>query len=120
MMSNGEQTYKALKASVLKTLIASFDPDWEELAEDAYKGFIKDVHDDTWLGLEIPDYKGPDSEILIQAFLADNGEFSSLGASFSLSDMLFDTITTYGKENALRAVNNTLTAFYAKLEEKVL
>lgn len=118
-MSNGEQTYKALKASVLKALIASFDPDWEELVEDAYKGFIKDVHDDTRLEMEIPDYKGPDSELLIQAYLADDGDFSSLGAPFSLSDMLFDTIISYGKENALRALNNTLTAFYAKLEKKV-
>jgi hypothetical protein len=38
MMSNGEQTYKALKASVLKALIASFDPDWEELVEPDNSG----------------------------------------------------------------------------------
>ena len=117
-MSNGEQTHKALKASVLKTLIASFDPDWDDLAGDAYKGFIKDVHDDTKLELLIPNYKGPDSEMLIQAYIADDGEFSDLGPPLLLSDMLFDTIGTYGKENALRALNNTLTTFYAKLESK--
>lgn len=117
-MSNGEQTYKALKASVLKTLIANFDPDWDELVEGAYKGFIKDVQDDTKVEIEIPDHEDPDSEMVIQAYISDDGECSDIHKPLLLSDMLLYAVWTYGKEDALRALNNSLAKVYAKLEEK--
>ena len=117
-MSNGEQTYKALKASVLKTLIASFDPDWVDLVEDAYKGFIKDAQDDTKVEVEIPNRENPDSEMVIQAYISDDGECSDISKPLLLSDVLLEAVRTYGKEDALRALNNSLAKVYTKLENK--
>lgn len=114
-MSNGEQTYAALKAGVLKTLIDSFNPDWDSLARDAYIAFIKDAQDDTKLEI-YSNTNDPDTELVVQAYILDEEDARDLCKPLLLSDMLLDAIWTYGKEDALRALNLSLAKVYAKLE----
>jgi hypothetical protein len=117
-MSNGTKTYEAVRDSVLAAIVKGFDPEWDVLVGAAYEGFIADVQDDLKIEIEVQDF---DEEMSIQPYLLGgdlDSEVFDLMEPLLLSDLLFRTISSYGKEHALRALNNTLTAFYAKLEEQ--
>lgn len=116
-MSSGTKTYDAVKINVLAAIVKGFDPDWETLVGAAHEGFIADMQDDLKIEIEIED---DDEEMSIQPYLLGshpNSEVFSLMEPLLLSDLLLKTISHYGKDIALKALNDTLTAFYAKLEE---
>jgi hypothetical protein len=115
-MSNGEKTYKAVRDSVLAAVIESFDPDWDALVGDAYNAFIEDLRDDIKVDVEIGEEA--DLEMTIQPYILDEAHAPDLGKPISLSDLLFDSVSMYGRDKAIQALNNTLTTFYAKLEEQ--
>lgn len=121
-MSNGTKTYEAVRGSVLAAIVKDFNPDWDALVSSAYEGFIADVQDDLKIEIEVQDFDEEDAVMSIQPYLLGgdlDSEVFDLMEPLLLSDLLFRTISSYGKEHALRALNNTLTAFYAKLEEQV-
>jgi hypothetical protein len=119
-VSSGAKTYDAVKFNVLAAIVKGFDPEWDVLVGAAYEGFIADMQDDLKIEIEILD---DDEEMSIQPYLLGddlNSETFDLMEPLLLSDLLLRTISRYGKDNALRALNDTLTAFYAKLEEQGL
>lgn len=120
-MSSGAKTYDAVKINVLAAIVKGFDPDWDVLVGAAHEGFIADMQDDLKIEIEIPDDDEEDAVMSIQPYLLGddlNSEVFDLMEPLLLSDLLLRTISHYGKDHALRALNNTLTAFYAKLEEQ--
>lgn len=117
-MSSGTKIYAAVKLSVLAAIVKGFDPDWDVLVGAAHEAFIEDMQDDLKIEIEIAD---DGEEMSIQPYLLGsdlNSEIFDLMEPLLLSDLLLKTISYYGKDKALKALNDTLTAFYAKLEEQ--
>ena len=118
-MGSGNKMYDAIKEGVLNSL-TNFSPDWDTLAKDAYEGFIADMKDDVLLGIssiedEDDDDYDLDAEIMIQAYVHDDGDCPDLGNAVPLSDLLVSSVKWTSREYVDRIIRNSLAAFQAKL-----
>lgn len=118
-MSNGEKMYYAMKRHIKRALIRDFDPDWDVLCEEAYKGFIRDMAEDLEAEVQVSyPNSGEDDETI--ACTPDEIEFyyrvtdnvmEVIERRHRLSDLLIEAYE-YDGTDLLPALGRSLDRFY--------
>ena len=122
-MSQGEKLYAGLRKAVTKSLTTDWRPDWEDIAEPAYRGFIEDLRDDasvmpSWKIYLANGRKRKNLEFELQAFIKDGCLDNELGKPRLLSDILVAFAKSLDAEEAERLVANSLTEFRKKMQKE--
>ena len=124
-MSHGEKLYAGLRKAVMKSLTTDWHPDWDDIAEPAYKGFLKDLRDDAsvnfgWNIYSIRGQKRKNLEFEVQAFIMDSCLDNDLGKPVLLSDILARFAKDMADpEEAERLVENSLIEFRKKMQREI-
>ena len=124
-MSHGEKLYAGLRKAVMKSLTTDWHPDWDDIAEPAYRGFLKDLRDDACVdfGWNVVYAKGKKRENLefeLRAFIRDGCLDNDIGKPVLLSDILASFAKDMADpEEAERLVANSLTKFRKKMQKEI-
>lgn len=117
-MSNGEKMYYAMKRHIKRALIRDFDPDWDVLCEEAYKGFIRDMKDDLNSDLQIRYYDRdgdtpvPESEQELEfCYFVEDTNIEVIQKRDLLSNLLIEVYKDEGVD-MLPALGRSLDRFY--------
>lgn len=123
-MSNGNATYDAITGAVKRALVDNFNPEWEEICEAAYKGFIEDMRNDLAVELTVDDYDAdtdepvPEPEIGLELVVFD-GTATAIKLRRKLSDMLVEVFDmAEGDPSFFDALNRSVARFQQHLIDR--
>lgn len=121
-MSEGEHTYNGMREKIIQSLTDSWEPDWHVFAEEAFKGFVKDLHDDvdimalSWFMNKETGKPEEYKEITLACHIFNVDDPPFFGPKISLSDILFDHAEDQGMEATERLIAASLSAFRKRSE----
>lgn len=115
---NGEKTYAALQRSVSKAIkahMASFSPDWDDLAQAAYKGFTKDMAEGDLVAELDTESDTDEPELVFRIAVATDAETTTLKQTRPLSELLLELHDC--DDEMLEALELSLRRFRAAIGE---
>ena len=124
-MTNGAETYGAIREGIIKSLIDNWHPDWDDIAEKAYQGFIKDLGEDLSVFCiasdddeDLESKETPiKSEIIIDVYITDAADCPQIGKNILLSDALAEMFKSYESWAVEKMLENSINALREKLKK---
>lgn len=123
-MSGGEYTYDGMREKIIKSLTDDWEPDWQVFAEEAFKGFAKDLHDDlcimalSWFINKETGKAEEYKEITLECHISGMDDPPFIGHKHLLSDILLDHACDQGIESTERLLAESIAAFRVKMEQR--